>query len=78
MLVKLASNRMFFANSYMSLISNNPHLSSLNYDSSNAKTLTTTYVNNQIIKGVNEKANDSVQILMGSQDGAYESLSSSY
>jgi hypothetical protein len=35
-------------------------------------------VNNSIIKSVQEKQNDSVQILMGSQDGAYDSLSSSY
>ena len=76
--VKLASNRMFFANSYMSLISNNPHLSTLNYDASNSKTLSTNYVNNTVIKSVNEKSSDSIQILMGSQDGAYDSLSSAY
>ena len=69
---------MFFANSYMSLISNNPHLSTLNYDASNSKTLTTNYLNNTIVYSSTEKQNDSVQILMGSQDGAYDSLSSTY
>jgi len=62
----------------MSLVSNNPHLSNLNYDSTNSKTISTNYINNSIIKSVKEKQNDSVQIFMGSQDGAYDSLSSSY
>lgn len=62
----------------MSLVSNNPHLNNLNYDSTNSKTLSVSYVNNSIIKNVQEKKSDSVQILMGSQDGAYDSLSSSY
>jgi len=69
---------MFFSGSYMSLVSNNPHLNNLGYDSTTAKTISTNYVNNSIIKSVQEKQNDSVQILMGSQDGAYDSLSSSY
>jgi hypothetical protein len=34
--------------------------------------------NNTNYKNVNEKYSDSVQILMGSQDGAYDSLSSAY
>ena len=75
---KLASNRMFFSNSYESIMSNNPHLNNLNYDSTNAQLISTNYVNNSVINTAQTKYSDSVQILMGSQDGAYDSLSSSY
>lgn len=75
---KLASNRMFFSNSYESLMSNNPHLNNLNYDSTNSQLISTNYVNNSVINTAQTKYSDSVQILMGSQDGAYDSLSSSY
>ena len=75
---KLASNRTFFNGSYMSLVSNNPHLSNLNFDTTNSRTITTNYVNNSVIRTAQEKQNDSVQILLGSQDGAYDTLSSAY
>gem|GEM_PF-5944861 len=69
---------MFFSNSYESLMSNNPHLNNLNYDSTNPQLISTNYVNNSVINTAQTKYSDSVQILMGSQDGAYDSLSSSY
>jgi len=75
---KLSSNRMFFNGSYMSLMSNNPHLNNLSFDTTNSKTISTNYVNNSIIYQSQEKKNDSVQILLGSQDGAYDALSSAY
>lgn len=78
LVAKLSSNRMFFPNSYMSLISNNPHLNNLDYDTSNPKTISVQYNNNTIVRNVNSKSTDSAQILLGSQDGAYDSLSSSY
>ena len=75
---KLASNRTFFNGPYMSLVSNNPHLSNLNFDTTNSKTITTNYINNSIVYTAQQKQNDSVQILLGSQDGAYDTLSSAY
>jgi hypothetical protein len=62
----------------MSLMSNNPHLNNLSFDTTNSKTISTNYVNNSIIYQSQEKKNDSVQILLGSQDGAYDALSSAY
>ncbi len=76
--IKLASNRTFFNGSYMSLVSNNPHLNNLNFDTTNSRTITSSYVNNSIIYTAKQKQNDSVQILLGSQDGAYDTLSSAY
>jgi hypothetical protein len=62
----------------MSLVSNNPHLNNLNFDTTNSRTITSNYVNNSIIYTAQQKQNDSVQILLGSQDGAYDTLSSAY
>jgi hypothetical protein len=59
-------------------MSNNPHLNNLNFDTTNSRTIVTNYVNNAVIYTSQQKLNDSVQILLGSQDGAYDTLSSAY
>jgi hypothetical protein len=77
-LSKLSSNRLFFESPYSPVISNNPHLKSLNYDDTNSYIYTTNYVNNKIIKDININKTDSINILKGRRDGALKMLNTSY
>lgn len=76
---KLSSNSFFFESPYYPVLSNNPYSKPLSYDSTASRVITSSYTSKNKVKYLSEKTkNESVPILTGSKDGAFESLRASY
>ena len=75
---KLASNSFFLEAPYAPILSNNPYLIPLNYDTTTNKTITNNSINNKIYLNIDKKDSESVSLLSGRRDNALKALSASY
>jgi len=75
---KLANNSFFFEAPYSPVVSNNPYLIPLDYDTTTTKTITNKSVNNKIVINIAKKNTESVSLLMGRRENALKALSTSY
>jgi hypothetical protein len=75
---KLSNNAFFFEAPYSPIVSNNPFLSTLNYDSTILKTLSYKSTNNKVVLDIASKGGDAVNILSGRRDNALKALSTAY
>jgi len=75
---KLANNSFFFEAPYSPILSNNPYLIPLDYDTTTNKTITNKSINNKIFINIAKKNSESVSLLMGRRENALKALTTAY
>jgi len=75
---KLANNSFFFESPYSPILSNNPYLKPLDYDTTTTKTITNKSSGNKIFLNIAKKKSETINLLLGRRENALKALSASY
>jgi hypothetical protein len=75
---KLANNSFFFEAPFSPILSNNPYLLPLDYDTTTSKTITTNSINNKVYLNVEKRSSESISLLSGRRDNVIKTLGASY